>query len=95
MDRLPGVWRHADFIVKNPKTKGFIILGRRYEVPISLGNPHLIATAAVMAYSILAAFASARRKYTPYSRTSKTSWTIPSVSASVGQKTKTSVCFCS
>jgi acetoacetyl-CoA synthetase len=24
-----GVWRQGDFIVKNPKTKGFIILGRR------------------------------------------------------------------
>lgn len=24
-----GIWRHADFIVKNPKTQGLIILGRR------------------------------------------------------------------
>jgi acetoacetyl-CoA synthetase len=25
-----GVWHHGDFIVKNPKTQGFIILGRRH-----------------------------------------------------------------
>ncbi|KAI0755922.1 hypothetical protein BC629DRAFT_1584604 [Irpex lacteus] len=27
-DMWPGVWRQGDFIVKNPKTKGFMILGR-------------------------------------------------------------------
>lgn len=28
-DTYPGVWRQGDFIVKNPKTQGFVILGRR------------------------------------------------------------------
>ncbi|KAI0339857.1 acetoacetate-CoA ligase [Trametopsis cervina] len=27
-DTWPGIWRHSDFIVKNPKTGGFVILGR-------------------------------------------------------------------
>lgn len=27
---VAGVWHHGDFIVKNPATQGFIILGRRY-----------------------------------------------------------------
>ncbi|CAL1706757.1 unnamed protein product [Somion occarium] len=27
-DTYPGVWRQGDFIVKNPKTQGFVILGR-------------------------------------------------------------------
>lgn len=26
----PGVWRQGDFIVKNPQTGGFMVLGRRY-----------------------------------------------------------------
>ena len=28
-DTYPGVWRHGDFIAMNPRTKGYIILGRR------------------------------------------------------------------
>lgn len=28
-ETFPGVWHHGDFMVKNPQTKGFIILGRR------------------------------------------------------------------
>lgn len=30
-NRHKGTWRQGDFIVKNPKTRGFMILGRRYE----------------------------------------------------------------
>jgi acetoacetyl-CoA synthetase len=30
-----GVWRQGDFVVKNPKTNGFIFLGRRYRLSIS------------------------------------------------------------
>ena len=29
-DTYPGTWRQGDFIVKNPKTQGFMILGRRF-----------------------------------------------------------------
>ena len=29
-DTYPGVWRHGDFIAMNPRTKGYIILGRRF-----------------------------------------------------------------
>lgn len=28
-DMYPGVWRQGDFMVKNPRTKGFMVLGRR------------------------------------------------------------------
>lgn len=31
-DTYPGIWRQGDFIVKNPKTQGFMILGRRLVV---------------------------------------------------------------
>jgi acetoacetyl-CoA synthetase len=26
----PGVWRHGDFIAMNPRTRGYIIFGRRF-----------------------------------------------------------------
>ncbi len=32
-DTYPGVWRHGDFIAMNPRTKGYIILGRRSALP--------------------------------------------------------------
>ena len=28
-DTYPGIWRHGDFVAMNPRTKGYIILGRR------------------------------------------------------------------
>ena len=28
-DTYPGVWRHGDLIAMNPRTKGYIVLGRR------------------------------------------------------------------
>ncbi len=40
-DTYPGVWRHADFIVKNPQTKGYIILGRRYVLLTLAAARHL------------------------------------------------------
>jgi acyl-coenzyme A synthetase/AMP-(fatty) acid ligase len=32
-DTYPGVWRHGDFIAMNPRTRGYIIFGRRFESP--------------------------------------------------------------
>jgi len=29
-DRFPGIWHHGDFLMVNPKTKGIIMLGRRF-----------------------------------------------------------------
>ncbi|TFY75053.1 hypothetical protein EWM64_g8960 [Hericium alpestre] len=29
-DVYPGIWRHGDFIAKNPRTQGLVIYGRRY-----------------------------------------------------------------
>lgn len=31
-DTYPGVWRHGDFIAMNPRTRGYIIFGRRFAV---------------------------------------------------------------
>ena len=28
-ETFPGVWRQGDFVAKNPKTQGFVFLGRR------------------------------------------------------------------
>jgi acyl-coenzyme A synthetase/AMP-(fatty) acid ligase len=39
-DTYPGIWRHGDFIAMNPRTKGYIILGRR-----CAGTPSMIACA--------------------------------------------------
>lgn len=36
-----GIWRQGDFIVKNPKTKGFIIHGRRYALVLRLSREPL------------------------------------------------------
>ena len=36
-----GVWHHGDFMVKNPKTQGLIILGRRSVITSVLPYTHL------------------------------------------------------
>jgi acetoacetyl-CoA synthetase len=45
-DFYPGVWRHGDFIAMNPRTKGYIIFGRRFVVA-----PCLYSEARPVAYS--------------------------------------------
>jgi acetoacetyl-CoA synthetase len=37
-ERFPGVWHHGDFLAINPKTKGIIMLGRRFDVPLTSAN---------------------------------------------------------
>src|SRR6266702_7528124 len=45
--RTLGVWRHGDFIAMNPRTKGLIILGRRF-APSSFPRLSLLACAEVL-----------------------------------------------
>lgn len=51
-NRYPGVWHHGDFIVKNPKTQGFIILGRSDGVL----NPSGVRFGSAEIYSVLDVF---------------------------------------
>jgi hypothetical protein len=37
-ERFPGVWHHGDFLAINPKTKGIIMLGRRFGAPLTFAN---------------------------------------------------------
>ncbi len=46
-DTYPGVWRHGDFIAMNPRTKGLIIIGRRF-APSSLPRLSLLACAEML-----------------------------------------------
>jgi acyl-coenzyme A synthetase/AMP-(fatty) acid ligase len=34
-DTYPGVWHHGDFVAMNPRTRGYIIFGRRSEYHIN------------------------------------------------------------
>lgn len=36
---IPGIWRQGDFLVKNPKTKGLMVLGRRCVFPTCFRYP--------------------------------------------------------
>ncbi|EKM54658.1 uncharacterized protein PHACADRAFT_146820 [Phanerochaete carnosa HHB-10118-sp] len=51
-NRYPGVWHHGDFIVKNPKTQGFLILGRSDGVL----NPSGVRFGSAEIYSVLDVF---------------------------------------
>ena len=35
-NKFPGIWHHGDFLMVNPKTKGIIMLGRRFTVLTSI-----------------------------------------------------------
>ncbi|EED79249.1 predicted protein [Postia placenta Mad-698-R] len=54
-DRYPGVWHHADFIVKNPETQGLMILGRSDGVL----NPSGVRFGSAEIYSVLEGFSDA------------------------------------
>lgn len=54
-DRYPGVWHHADFIVKNPETQGLMILGRSDGVL----NPSGVRFGSAEIYSVLEDFSDA------------------------------------
>jgi acetoacetyl-CoA synthetase len=51
-DTYPGVWRQGDFVVKNPKTKGFIFLGRSDGVL----NPSGVRFGSAEIYTVLESF---------------------------------------
>ncbi|KAH9948960.1 hypothetical protein B0H21DRAFT_196575 [Amylocystis lapponica] len=51
-DTFPGVWRQGDFIVKNPKTKGLVILGRSDGVL----NPSGVRFGSAEIYSVMEQF---------------------------------------
>lgn len=51
-DMYPGVWRQGDFVVKNPKTTGFIFLGRSDGVL----NPSGVRFGSAEIYSVLEFF---------------------------------------
>ncbi|KAI0044984.1 acetoacetate-CoA ligase [Auriscalpium vulgare] len=52
-DVYPGVWRHGDFIARNPKTKGLIIYGRSDGVL----NPSGVRFGSAEIYTVLERFA--------------------------------------
>ncbi|KAI0935188.1 hypothetical protein AcW1_008828 [Taiwanofungus camphoratus] len=54
-DRYPGVWHQGDFIVKNPTTKGLIILGRSDGVL----NPSGVRFGSAEIYSVMEKFSDA------------------------------------
>lgn len=54
-DMYPGVWRQADFMVKNPKTQGLIILGRSDGVL----NPSGVRFGSAEIYAVLENYAHA------------------------------------
>ncbi|KAG1752792.1 hypothetical protein EDB19DRAFT_1892832 [Suillus lakei] len=51
-DTYPGVWRQGDFVVKNPKTTGFIFLGRSDGVL----NPSGVRFGSAEIYTVLESF---------------------------------------
>ncbi|TCD70349.1 hypothetical protein EIP91_003701 [Steccherinum ochraceum] len=51
-EMFPGIWRQGDFIVKNPKTQGFIFLGRSDGVL----NPSGVRMGSAEIYSVLETF---------------------------------------
>ncbi|PCH36095.1 acetoacetate-CoA ligase [Wolfiporia cocos MD-104 SS10] len=51
-ERYPGIWHHGDFIVKNPKTNGLMILGRSDGVL----NPSGVRFGSGEIYGVLEAF---------------------------------------
>ncbi|KAH8093865.1 acetoacetate-CoA ligase [Cristinia sonorae] len=51
-EMFPGVWRQGDFVAKNPKTQGFIFLGRSDGVL----NPSGVRMGSAEIYSVLEAF---------------------------------------
>ncbi|KAJ3540391.1 hypothetical protein NM688_g6230 [Phlebia brevispora] len=51
-DMYPGVWRQSDFAVRNPKTKGYIVLGRSDGVL----NPSGIRFGSAEIYSVVEQF---------------------------------------
>lgn len=51
-DMYPGVWRQGDFVVKNPKTSGFIFLGRSDGVL----NPSGVRFGSAEIYTVLESF---------------------------------------
>jgi hypothetical protein len=93
--RYQGVWRQGDFIVKNPKTRGFMILGRRYG-PYSVvrGESEELTITLATVCSIPAECGSARPRYMPFLINSAMNLTTHYVWDSVGQRTMTSAsCF--
>ena len=34
-EMYPGIWRQGDFLVKNPKTNGLMVLGRRHALHLA------------------------------------------------------------
>ncbi|KAJ2922204.1 hypothetical protein H1R20_g14881, partial [Candolleomyces eurysporus] len=54
-DMYPGIWRQGDFLVKNPKTKGLMVLGRSDGVL----NPSGVRFGSAEIYSVLEEFSKA------------------------------------
>lgn len=90
--RFSGVWRHADFIVKNPKTQGFIILGRRYD-SFDLDFLLDLTSITVTASLTQAVCASGQQRSTRCWRNSASSSMIHSALDSVGRKTRTNASY--
>jgi hypothetical protein len=68
----PGIWRQGDFLVKNPKTNGLMVLGRRWALHLGYiwVDPGADNTSpAVMVSSTRVVSASALRRSTLSSKT--------------------------